>query len=143
MRKSQSKNSHNISSSSLRQKTPSKSLNFQTVEPKQSQLESKLNQSLLSNSRHTTINTIKDTDLDDFHISRQSINSTSVVLGAEPARCRFEQMTKAISDKKSSKLNQLFNEIYHTVPDLYDQQSLKLLFDYLMSLKTSSQKCEE
>jgi len=51
----------------------------------------------------------------------------------EEAKQRFDQMTRAISDKKISRLTSLFQQILTTLPDLYDQQSLKLLFDFLLS----------
>lgn len=36
------------------------------------------------------------------------------------ARSRFEQMTKAISDKRTSKISALIYEISQTIPDKYD-----------------------
>lgn len=59
--------------------------------------------------------------------------SGSVFLGGDLARSRFEQMTKAISEKRTSKISALIYEISQTIPDLYDQQSIKLLFEYLIS----------
>jgi hypothetical protein len=46
--------------------------------------------------------------------------SGSVFLGGDLARSRFEQMTKAISEKRTSKISALIYEISQTLPDLYD-----------------------
>ena len=46
------------------------------------------------------------------------------------ARLRFEAIKNAISEKRTAKIEILFKEI--TVPDIFDQQSLKLVFEYFI-----------